>query len=83
MTSAYFVYVIKSEKDGRLYVGMTADLNRRFKEHLQGKVFSTKGFRPWKMVLFEQFLSRTDARNREKYLKCGSGKEWLKKKILP
>ncbi len=77
----HFVYVLKSDKDGRLYVGMTSDLNRRLEEHLNGKVFSTKGYRPWKLVLFEQCSSRADARNREKYLKSGSGKEWLKKKL--
>ncbi|WP_435049666.1 GIY-YIG nuclease family protein [Formosa sp. S-31] len=42
----YFVYVIRSSKDGRLYKGMTQDLVRRIKEHNQGKNRSTKGFMP-------------------------------------
>ncbi|MBL7927990.1 MAG: GIY-YIG nuclease family protein [Bacteroidia bacterium] len=81
--SAHFVYVLKSDKDGRLYVGMTSNLDRRLSEHINGNVFSTKGYRPWKLVFHEHFPSRDSARKREKYLKSGSGKEWLKKKFLP
>ncbi|MFN5421864.1 MAG: GIY-YIG nuclease family protein [bacterium] len=72
------VYVIRSEKDGRYYVGMTKDLERRFQEHESGKTKSTKGFRPWKLIFTESFSSYAEARQREKYLKSGSGKEFIK-----
>ena len=65
----YFVYVIKSQKDGRLYVGMSKNVANRLKEHNAGEVFSTKGFRPWELKQIEMFGSRQGARNREKYLK--------------
>jgi putative endonuclease len=73
------VYVIRSYKDGRFYVGMTKDLERRIQEHESGKTKSTKGFRPWKLIFTESFPNFSEARKREKYLKSGSGKEYIKK----
>ena len=75
----YFVYVLKSQKDGRLYKGQTSDLNERVKQHNSGKTKSTKGFMPWELVYFEKFQAREEAVLREKYLKTGSGREFLKK----
>lgn len=77
----FFVYAIKSEKDGRLYKGFTTDLKRRLKEHNQGKTKSTKGFVPWNLVYFEQVESRSLAREREKFLKSGKGRDYLKENI--
>ncbi len=74
----FYVYVIHSKKDGRLYVGMTIDVKKRLNEHNKGKTKSTKGYRPWELIKVEEFDTRLDARKREKYLKGGSGKEWLK-----
>ena len=74
------VYVLKSEKQERLYVGMSENLNRRLSEHNSGKVFSTKAYRPWQIILTEEYLNSELARKREKYLKSGYGKMWLKKK---
>jgi putative endonuclease len=48
------------------------------KEHNFGKTKSTKGFIPWKLIYQEQIGVRSDARKREKYLKSGVGKEFLK-----
>ncbi len=81
MNDIYYVYVIKSEIDGRLYVGMSRDVAKRFDEHNKGYVFSTKGYRPWKLVFREKVGGRVEARRREKYLKGGSGKEYIKKMI--
>jgi len=74
----YFVYAIKSLLDGRIYVGMTMNVSKRLMEHNSGKIKSTKGFRPWQLIYSESLPSRVEARNREKYLKSGSGKEFLK-----
>jgi len=76
----FYVYVIRSERDGRFYVGMCMDLERRIKEHNSGKTFSTKGYRPWGLFFVEEYTSRTEARKREKFLKGGSGKEFIKQK---
>ena len=78
----YWVYAISSEKLPRIYVGMSSDIERRVSEHNAGRVFSTKGYTPWKLIYFEKCgINRGDARLREKYLKSGVGKEFLKKYI--
>jgi len=74
----FTVYGIKSELDGRIYVGFTDCLERRLKEHNSGKTKSTKGFMPWKLIFTERCESREIARSREKYFKSGCGKEYLK-----
>ncbi len=57
---------------------MSQDPVARLKQHNDGKTKSTKGYIPWKLVFEEKYLSRKDAREREKYLKSGSGKEKIK-----
>lgn len=74
----FFVYALKSLKDGRIYVGFTEDLERRIKEHNSGKTSSTKAWTPWLLWYSEKVSTRIEARNREKYLKSGIGKEYLK-----
>ena len=74
----FTVYAIRSEKDGRIYVGFTMDLNKRLNDHNSGKTSSTKGYRPWKLMYSEYKETRLEAREREKYLKSGIGKEFLK-----
>ncbi|HMB65387.1 MAG TPA: GIY-YIG nuclease family protein [Patescibacteria group bacterium] len=81
MNTIYYVYVIQSEVDGRLYVGLSENIEKRLKEHNTRQVFSTKGYRPWKLVYKEKVRNRQEARKREKYFKSGSGKEYLKEKI--
>ncbi|OGE75545.1 MAG: endonuclease [Candidatus Doudnabacteria bacterium RIFCSPHIGHO2_01_52_17] len=74
----YIVYAIKSDRDGRIYVGLTANLEQRIRYHNSGLVFSTKGYRPWRLFHKESFETRAEARIREKKLKSGYGKEYLK-----
>ncbi|MEQ8582187.1 MAG: GIY-YIG nuclease family protein [Marinoscillum sp.] len=77
----FYVYILKSIEHARHYTGMTSDLERRLSEHNSGKTKSTRAFKPWKLVYLEEYDTRAEARNREKYLKSGSGREWLKTKI--
>ncbi|MFC5682657.1 GIY-YIG nuclease family protein [Flavobacterium sp. MAHUQ-51] len=77
----YYVYVLESEKDGRLYKGHTSDIDKRIKEHNSGKTKSTKAYRPWNLVYFEVFDTREEAVLREKYFKSGIGREFLKEKL--
>jgi putative endonuclease len=74
----FYVYVIRSQVDGRFYVGMTANVTKRVDEHNAGRTKSTKGYKPWDLVFIEVYPSRSEARIREKYLKGGSGKEFIK-----
>jgi putative endonuclease len=75
----YYVYVLKSDKDGRFYKGMTRNISKRLIQHNNGENKSTKGFRPWRLVFKKQFETRMEAREFEKYLKSGIGREFLKK----
>ena len=65
----FYVYVLKSEQNGSLYVGSTNDLRRRFKEHNEGKSGYTRKYRPYKLVYYEAYKSESDARTRENNLK--------------
>ena len=79
----YYVYVLKSLKDEKIYTGFSADLKRRLKQHSDGLVVSTKNRRPLKLVYYESYLSEIDAKNREKYLKSGGkAKNGLKLQII-
>ena len=74
----YYVYAIKSFKNGRIYVGMSKDPENRLAEHNAGMTVSTKGYRPWK-IIFKRFVGeRRLARIEEKRLKSGYGKDFLK-----
>lgn len=68
----HYVYVLKSVKDKELYTGSTRNLRRRFVDHNNGKVFSTKHRRPLELVYYEAYKSEHDARKREKNLKLRS-----------
>jgi len=77
----YCVYAIKSLIDGRIYVGMSSNPERRMMEHNAGQVRSTKGYKPWVMVYRRLVGPRAEARAEEKKLKSGRGKEFLKSNI--
>lgn len=74
----YFVYILRSVTDKKLYIGFTQDIKKRFSEHQARLVFSTKGRGPFKLIFFEAYLSKTDALRREKYFKTNKGKRTLK-----
>ena len=77
----YYVYVLKSRKDGRFYVGYTADLRKRITEHNDGKVRSTCHRIPFDLLYYEASGNQTDALHREKYLKTTYGKRYLKNRL--
>lgn len=77
----YYTYVIQSDKDKRFYTGFTEDLQNRLNDHNSGKVASTKNRRPFKLIYYEACLNEQDAIAREKYLKSGMGKRYLKNRL--
>jgi putative endonuclease len=68
-------------KRNYIYVGITNNLERRISDHNSGYNKLTKPYRPFELILVEEYNSRKEARAREKYLKSGQGKEFLKKII--
>ncbi|MFZ1618525.1 MAG: GIY-YIG nuclease family protein [Flavobacteriales bacterium] len=77
----FYTYVLKSKKDGKWYTGCTEDRRKRFKEHNDGKVVSTKGRGPFDIIYYEACIDTHDAFTREKYLKTGMGKRYLKNRL--
>ena len=79
----YFVYVLQSSKDRKHYTGITNNLERRLNQHNRGNSStpSTKTRGPFSLIYSEKVANRMVAREREKYLKSGSGREFVKKLI--
>lgn len=77
----YYVYILQSLKDNNWYTGSTGDLKKRFNEHNSGYNFSTKSRKPFKLIYYEAGLNREDAEAREKFLKSGPGKKYLRNRL--
>ena len=77
----FYVYVLHSEFDQGLYIGFSADLRRRLAEHRQGLAFATSFRGPWRLIYYEAYLEKDDALGRERYLKSGGGRRFLKSQL--
>jgi len=77
----HYVYVLRSKKDDGLYIGYSANLRKRFDQHVTGESFATSYRGPWKLIYYEAYLERDDALGRERYLKSGSGRKFLKAQL--
>ncbi|KKS80015.1 MAG: GIY-YIG homing endonuclease [Candidatus Beckwithbacteria bacterium GW2011_GWA2_43_10] len=78
----HYVYVLKSQKSLKLYIGKASDLKTRIVEHNKGLNRSTKYGVPWRLIYYEAYLSKSDASQREASLKQGSSSiGHLKKRI--
>lgn len=77
----YFIYVFISKKDSDFYTGYTNNLKKRIKEHQEGKVKSTKHRLPVQLIYYEVCINKYDALAREKYLKSGRGKKYLRDRL--
>jgi len=76
----YYTYVLRSKIGEKLYIGWTDDLIKRVELHNQGKVLATKNRKPLKLIYYEACLSREKVILREKQLKTGFGRSYLKKR---
>jgi putative endonuclease len=77
----FFIYALYSEKYKQFYIGHTDDLKRRFEQHNKGRVNSTKPYRPYKIIYFEEVDTKAEAVKREKELKLTKGRRFLKQFI--
>jgi putative endonuclease len=76
-----YTYVLLSEKDGEWYTGSTRDLRVRVRQHAEGRVRSTASRRPLTVIYYEACMNLVDAFRRERFLKTGKGKRFLKKRL--
>ena len=81
MNQFYYTYVLLSSRDGMFYTGYTSDIYHRLDMHNSGKVYSTRLRRPLELIYFEVCFSRSDALAREKYLKSGMGKRYIRNRL--
>ena len=70
---SFWVYVLRSQKDGKTYTGFTGDLSQRLREHYEGKVPATRSRRPLQLVYTERFNTRAEAVRRERFFKTAEG----------
>ena len=78
--SQYFVYVLRN-RDDRLYIGFTTELERRVRQHIEGKSGWTQGRGPWELVYHEVYNTRAEAIKRERNLKSGRPNMDLRKRF--
>jgi len=74
----FYVYILKSLKDCRTYVGYYNDVQRRLQEHNSGQSKATKHRRPFEILFIEEFEIEQDAKKKELYWKSGAGRRKLK-----
>ncbi len=77
----YYVYILRSLKDGLFYIGCTNDLKRRYGEHQRGENISTAKRLPLELIFYEAYPSKEDAEKRERYFKTAKGKTTLKQML--
>jgi len=77
----YYVYVLHSKKDNKLYIGFSTDLKSRIEEHINGKVRATFYRRPLELIYYEAYKNRDIAQKRERQLKGGKAHIALKKRL--
>jgi len=74
----YYVYVLYSKVFDKFYIGFSDNLRERIAKHKKGKTFAGSRLKDFKLVYYEACLSKKDAENRERQLKTGFGRDYLK-----
>ena len=77
----HYVYVLRSVTDAGLYIGYSTNLRRRFAQHNEGSAFATSHRGPGKLIYYEAYIEQPDALARERYLKSGGGRKFLKSQL--
>ncbi|MCK5021765.1 MAG: GIY-YIG nuclease family protein [Candidatus Pacebacteria bacterium] len=81
----YFVYILFSKKDQKLYVGCTSNIEKRLERHNKGNIKATKHRKPLVLIHYEKFEDKEEAFNKERFLKSLWGarfKKQIKTKYL-
>jgi putative endonuclease len=77
----FYVYLLHSISDNGFYIGFSTDLRKRISDHKRAASFATKSRGPWKLIFYETYTEREDAEGREKYLKSGAGRRFLRSQL--
>lgn len=79
---SFSVYILKSARDGRYYVGQTKNLDDRLRRHNGDRMHATKGRGPWKIVYVETFSTRSAAMAREREIKRQKSRAYLERILM-
>ena len=74
----HYVYVLRSMTDDGFYIGYSANLRKRLWQHWHASSFARSYRAPWKLIYYEAYLEQADAGGRERYLKSGAGRRFVK-----
>jgi putative endonuclease len=77
----FYVYVLRSGSDAGFYIGFSTNLRARLRQHQDGESIATKSRGPWKLIYYEAYTEREDAEGREKFLKSGAGRRFLRAQL--
>lgn len=77
----YIVYILEDQSDKTWYTGFTTNLKKRFLKHIHGEVESTRKKQKLKLIYCELYLNKKDALGRERFLKSGAGKKFIRKQL--
>ena len=78
----YWTYLLENETDKSWYTGFTSDLKKRLSDHQSGNGGRTTSLKSkWRLIYCEGYLSKEDAMGRERFLKSGAGRRFLKKQL--
>ena len=77
----WYVYILRSLKHGRYYVGHTHDRTERLVKHNDGGSRSTKSGIPWEMIYTEEYQSKSEAMKRERYIKKQKSRKYIESLI--
>jgi len=88
----FYTYLLENKNDKSWYIGYTSDLKKRLKEHQTGRGGKTTSRNMgamqrgealrWVLIYYEAYLNKKDAEGRERFLKSGSGRKYLKKQLV-
>ncbi len=82
MAHMFYLYILRSLKDNKLYIGTTNNIEIRLEQHNAGLSKSTKYRRPFKLIYIEEYKSRSDAMKREWYFKNTTEGNKLMRKLI-
>jgi len=77
----YYIYVLRSLKDKKLYSGYSSNLKKRFEDHNNGKVPITKNRIPFELIYYEAYKNQQDATSREKFFKTQWGRNYIRRAL--
>jgi len=78
----YWIYILKSKRFKKSYVGYTDNIERRLSEHNAGRSKFTSSYKPWEIIHKEEFVGKSEAIKRERFLKSKAGRKFLKEVVF-